>query len=206
MSPPPTNPRSGNGAMPARCVTSGCRKTHKITITIAGSPNGNFTSTWAYPDGDRTEYRKTPLYDIIVSSDIGSEKFEGIRFGPRNKNGKTSVPGLADSQTHKIAWHPSYDPSSNGSAEKGAWIIYGNFLIHDGPDNPRQPFGTAGCVEVAGPSAFSRFNNAILRLSGESDLHDVDGVAVYKKATRPLFTDFPVYTPPGLAPKPNLYI
>lgn len=179
-----------------------------VKITIAGTPNGRFAYTWAYPHGDSTAYR-TALYNIRVSStnDKGvttSVNFEGVRFGPRNVNGKLSVAGLAEEQTHHLTWYPGYKLHSSETAENGAWIVYGNYLIHDGGDGPRDLVGTAGCVEIYGPQGFSKFNEAILKLSGEKSLKDVNATVHYEKARRPTikefptvkFEDLPEYTPP----------
>lgn len=54
------------------------------------------------------------------------------------------------------------------SVEKGAWQVYGNFLIHDGPDDPAsQVYASIGCVEICGgPNGFVKFNDYIISLSG----------------------------------------
>jgi hypothetical protein len=46
--------------------------------------------------------------------------------------------------------------------------VNGNYLIHDGPDNPKtQLYATAGCVEICGgPNGFVAFNQHIIVLSG----------------------------------------
>lgn len=75
--------------------------------------------------------------------------------------------GLADHQTHIIkAWLPNYRVHSARSQENRAWQVYGNFLIHDGPDNPTELFATIGCVEVMGYRGFVKFNDLIISLSG----------------------------------------
>ena len=80
------------------------------------------------------------------------EKFKVMRFGVQSKDGKTArVVGLADYQTHIIkTWIPTYRVHSARSPENGAWQVYDNFLIHDGPDNPTQLFATVGCIEIMG--------------------------------------------------------
>jgi hypothetical protein len=101
--------------------------------------------TWAYPYGDPSMQTYTiPTYHLAVSG-TGSkgarkeQKFEIIRFGVQKKS-TTATPtivGLAEAQTHVIKqWIPTYTVHSSHSTENGAWQIYGNFLIHDGPDNP----------------------------------------------------------------------
>ncbi len=56
--------------------------------------------------------------------------------------------------------------SSAPSVEDGAWQVYGNFLIHDGPDSATEIFATIGCIEIMGPSGFVKFNELIINLSG----------------------------------------
>jgi hypothetical protein len=81
------------------------------------------------------------------------------------------VVGLADTQTHIIkSWLPSYSVHSASSREDGAWQVYNNFLIHDGPDNPmskRSIYASIGCIEICGgPQGFANFNDFIIELSG----------------------------------------
>jgi RHS repeat-associated protein len=166
----------------------------KVTLTVSGVTSGNYALSWAYPDGDPSIVYKTPLYKLTVSSSLGpSQTFEVIRFGPRNKNGKLSVAGLADAQTHELEWFPGYTLHSTNSAENGAWIVYGNFLLHDGPDDFNEAFGTAGCLEVVGKEGFSKLKDAVLKLSGEACLCDVDAIIIYKAAKRPPLSAFTRY-------------
>jgi hypothetical protein len=46
--------------------------------------------------------------------------------------------------------------------------VYGNFLIHDDPDDPhRQVHASIGYVEICGgPNGFVKFNNYLIELSG----------------------------------------
>jgi RHS repeat-associated protein len=176
-----------------------------VLVTISGTQNGRFAYSWAYPDGNYNLAYRTPLYSVTVSAktDAGvtrSVTFDAIRFGPRNDRDKMSVAGLAEEQTHTLRWYPEYMLHSTGSAENGAWIVKGNFLIHDGPDGPDEVFGTAGCVEIYGQDGFSRFNKAMLDLSGEKNLKDVKAKARYERARRPTLKEFPVETP---APPPS---
>jgi hypothetical protein len=64
------------------------------------------------------------------------------------------------------AWIPTYRVHSALSPENGAWQVYDNFLIHDGPDNPTELFATIGCIEVMGNRGFVKFNDLIISLSG----------------------------------------
>jgi hypothetical protein len=106
------------------------------------------------------------------------------------------VVGLAEFQTHVIkAWLPDYRVHSAASPENGAWQVYGNFLIHDGPDNPREIFATIGCIEIMGPQGFIRFNDLVSALSGPKatnraqQLIEIGGAGqmsiTYAKASRP---------------------
>lgn len=100
--------------------------------------------TWAYPYGQSFGYFTIPTYELKVSGtdDTGmpkSQAFEVFRFGVKcDHGGSPHVVGLADFQTHVIkAWLPHYRVHSAVSLEQGAWQVYGNFLIHDGPDDPK---------------------------------------------------------------------
>jgi len=85
-------------------------------------------------------------------------------IGPR-------VVRLADQQTHLIkSWLPTYDAHSARSTERGTWQVYGNFLVHDGPDKPLdQTYASIGCVEICnGPKGFDLFNDTIILLANPS--------------------------------------
>lgn len=134
--------------------------------------------TWSYPDSDGKLYL-IPTYKMTVdgTTDDGAvahREFEVIRFGP-NRHEADGRPahmvGLRDYQKHRIKlWHGSYTVHSARSEERGAWKVYGNFLIHDGPDDPMKEFyATAGCIEVCGgPRGFDLFNDYIISLSGST--------------------------------------
>lgn len=168
------------------------RVKRKLTLTLDGKPNGNYAYTWDYPDGEFTNHYKTPLYTLRISNGIHTKAFQVIRFGPRYvRNEGYSVAGLADHQTHSLTWYPEYKLHSTDTAENGAWIVYGNFLIHDGPDtnNPNRAdsmIGTAGCLEVFGPNGFSNFNRVLRELGGVTSNKDVDTKITYLKAIRPV--------------------
>ncbi len=101
-----------------------------------------------------------------------SRDFEAFRFGVQQKGSiGPRVVGLADRQTHVIkSWIPTYSVHSARSTERGAWQAYGNFLIHDGPDNPLiQAYASVGCVEICnGPKGFNMFNDYIISLANPS--------------------------------------
>ena len=65
-------------------------------------------------------------------------------------------------------WIPTYKVHSFPSREDGAWQVHGNYLIHDGPDDPKtQLYATAGCIEICGgPDGFVAFNRFLVQLSG----------------------------------------
>ena len=106
--------------------------------------------------------------------------------------------GLADAQTHVIkAWLPHYSVHSARSLEIGAWQVYGNFLIHDGPDDPHnEVYASIGCIEICGmPRGFDAFNDFLISLSGPKSTQRADQLAEignarnlsigYLKAKRP---------------------
>ena len=174
-----------------------------IKLQVGAKPIGS-ALTWAYPDGGAETYR-IPTYELIASGKDakGAESkrsFEVIRFGvqQKGKRGKARVVGLANHQVHTIkAWLPHYTVHSAASPEKGAWQVYDNFLIHDGPDDPhRQVYASIGCVEICGgPNGFVGFNDYLIGLSGAKakdranqlkEMGAARNIAIeYEKAARP---------------------
>ena len=143
----------------------------RVEIFVGASPIGEH-KTWAYPNGNKLGRFLVPVYECMVLGRDGKgnrvqERFEVLRFGVQCKDGETArVVGIADQQTHKIkAWIPTYSVHSASSNEDGAWQIFNNFLIHDGPDNSTEIFATIGCIEIMGPLGFSRFNNLLISLA-----------------------------------------
>lgn len=146
-----------------------------VLLTVGNKEIGR-ARTWAYPEGyDKGEYW-IPTYQLTAqgNDESGSaveEKFEVLRFGlyaPTRKSAPKCV-GLANDQTYVIkAWLPHYTVHSAESLEIGAWQVYGNFLIHDGPDDPEtECYASIGCVEICGsPQGFDGFNDLMIRLSG----------------------------------------
>jgi RHS repeat-associated protein len=156
-------------------------KLRNIKINIGSEPIGTAV-TWTYPNDDGELY-EIPTYEMTVTGtdDAGNKvekKFEVFRFGVTKKtaNSPVKVVGLAQKQSHKIkAWLPNYSVHSSDAstdAEAGAWQVYGNFLIHDGPDDPKdvaQPYASIGCIEVCGgPQGFVQLNDLLISLSGSS--------------------------------------
>ena len=149
----------------------------KIKIRVGSKPVGRAV-TWAYPEGNKGPNFEIPTYKVTVSGKddrgiAGSKDFEAIRFGVQQKTASSSprVVGLADRQTHTIKkWNNAYEVHSAGSVENGAWQVYKNFLVHDGPDDPldaTEPYASIGCVEICGDTqSFVKFNDFILSLSG----------------------------------------
>ncbi len=182
----------------------------KIKMVVGNVPVGK-ALTWAYPHGNPSS--KTfliPTYKLTISGTNSkgtaeSKTFEVFRFGVWKKS-PTSAPtvvGLADAQTHIIkSWIPTYEVHSANSRENGAWQVYGNFLIHDGPDKPmsrRSVFASIGCLSVCGgPEGFVTFNDFIIELSGSTASNRNDQLIeigkarnisiTYKAAKRPALT------------------
>jgi hypothetical protein len=144
----------------------------QVKLNVSGIPMGQ-SFTWAYPSGGSLGKFIIPTYRMTVSGTDGSGKvsstdFEVFRFGVSCKDGKTAtVVGLADAQTHRIkSWIPTYRVHSANSPEDGAWQVYDNFLIHDGPDNSTELYASIGCIEVMGAQGFIKLNDLIISLSG----------------------------------------
>lgn len=178
----------------------------KIKLTVGNQTIGE-AITWSYPHSDNKTYT-IPTYSLTVEGrdDAGRSQrksFEVFRFGvqrPRT-NAAARVVGLADQQTHTIKkWFPDYRVHSAPSQEDGAWQVYGDFLIHDGPDDPlRENYASIGCVEVCGgPRGFEQFNNLLISLSGSAKPSRAEKLAeigssgimtiTYLKAARPPLT------------------
>ena len=172
-----------------------------VKLTVGGTPIGEAT-TWAYPNGRKLGYYLTPIYKLTVTGinakrQAVREQFNVLRFGVHCKDEKTAtVVGLANAQTHIIkSWIPTYNVHSAPSPEIGAWQVYGNFLIHDGPDNDTEIFATIGCIEIMGRQGFVKFNDLIILLaapnaaSRDQKLADIGRSGVlsitYEEAVRP---------------------
>ncbi|MFY9479013.1 MAG: hypothetical protein WAQ08_15315 [Aquabacterium sp.] len=172
-----------------------------IKIVVGGTPLGKQV-TWAYPAGTDLGFYMVPIYNCTVegTDDAGASvtrSFQVLRFGVQSKDGKkASVVGLADRQRHVIkAWIPSYTVHSANSPENGAWQVYDNFLIHDGPDTPEEVFATIGCIEIMGKTGFIKFNDLLIALSGSKassrndKLHEIGRSGrmsiTYEAAVRP---------------------
>lgn len=145
----------------------------KIDITVGHLP-GEEAVMKSYPFYDLRTYLM-PLYTLTVAGTdekgaIEQREFEVLRFGIKRDTAKSApmVVGLANTQIHTIkAWLPSYNVHSATSLELGAWRVYDNFLIHDGPDYPQsEKFGSIGCVEICGTGGFITFCDFIDSISG----------------------------------------
>lgn len=181
-----------------------------INLTVSGSPIVNaYAKTFSYhPAGKSTDNNlyRIPLYRMTISGndDNGNpvqHSVRVIRFGVywSTKTNSSFVCGLADLQSYFIRrWLPDYSVHSARSNEKGAWHVFDNYLIHDGPDNPlRDVYATAGCIEICdGPFGFDSFNSLIIRLSGANkalsraqQLHEIGQSGrmkiTYERANRP---------------------
>lgn len=151
----------------------------KISLTVGGTPIGKAV-TYPYPVTDG-KYYEIPTYELtVVGTDAdghrASRAFEVIRFGVHRKleAEQPTIVGLADHQSYTIwKWLPTYSVHSARSIEVGAWQVHGDFLIHDGPDDPSGKhdyvYATAGCIEICGgPRGFDRFNELLIDLSGST--------------------------------------
>ena len=168
-----------------------------IQMTVGNVPIGTAV-TFDYPDMNNQTQYLIPTYSLDVKGTDASgrrisKSFEVIRFGVNTlRNGNIAMVGLANAQSYRIQnWISTYSVHSASSTETGAWQVNGNYLIHDGPDNPMsEMYATAGCIEVCGgPNGFVTFNNFLLSLSGASSLSQLGSSGTmsikYLPATRP---------------------
>lgn len=173
-----------------------------IDLWVGGKPLRD-QRTWAYPAGNPGLHYWVPVYELFMrgEDDLGGKvevRFDVLRFGVYCKTaGATAhVVGLAEFQVHDIQrWIPTYSVHSATSTEDGAWQVYGDFLIHDGPDDGTEIFATIGCIEIMGKSGFVKFNEALITLAGIkgattaaklADIGSARGITItYEKATRP---------------------
>ena len=175
-----------------------------VLIVVSAKKIGK-AKTWTYPYDDGNKY-EIPTYELsLIGTNNGLKVcryYEILRFGVTRKteNSLPYVVGLADKQRHTIkGWIPTYEVHSSESQEKGAWQVYGNFLIHDGPDDPLSDsycYASIGCVEICGgPNGFNKFNDDIILLSGIKDFSREEQLKIigksgklvieYEKAERP---------------------
>lgn len=172
-----------------------------VRLTVGAKPIGE-GRTWAYPNGQLLGIFVIPIYKLSIAGldeagHVVAKDVPVFRFGVQSTDGKTArVVGLAQQQTHVIkAWLPHYIVHSAHSTENGAWQVYGDFLIHDGPDDDSELFATIGCIEIRGPQGFSKFNDLLISLmappgsSREGKLaaigHSTQLSITYQRASRP---------------------
>ena len=182
------------------------QRLRSIEIVVGSDPIGwSYQKSFPYADGI---VYKLPTYQLtILGTDVNGnqvhETYEVFRFGVKRESAdsKPRVVGRYDAKTKVIsAWDPKYKVHSNNTGENGAWVIDGNFLIHDGPDNPRDTklFASVGCIEITGSIGFSGFNLQLLQLSGASSLNQLGAsgqiTITYEKATVPVLIPVGSYT------------
>lgn len=134
-----------------------------VNLKVGGTPL-RLALTWAYPNGKDLGYFAVPTYQMEVHGRRADGKavtkyYEVLRFGVYCPDGKKAhMVGLRKYQTHRIkAWIPTYTVHSAVSNENGAWQVYEDFLIHDGPDDLKsEVYATIGCIEAMGKQGFSQ--------------------------------------------------
>jgi hypothetical protein len=155
-------------------------KLRKIHLLVGGTPIGE-ALTWSYNHKDGKWY-VIPTYQLCATgSDANgvalTQYFEVFRFGVQRKTPTSTahVVGLEDRQSYPVQAWIDYQVHSANSPENGAWHVFGNYLIHDGPDDPRvdpnkeHPFASIGCIEICGgPQGFDKFNTMLIAWSGSS--------------------------------------
>ena len=119
---------------------------------------------------------QVPSYKMTVtgSKTGGEQLFKVIRFGLRRRGADplpvpaqlTCNAGLTSGRTFMPSWNKSYSPRSfTGTARRGAWVLVGHILIHEGPA-AGEVAGSLGCIEVTGTGEWNRFLGTIESFAG----------------------------------------
>ncbi|WP_354833051.1 hypothetical protein ABGM91_01065 [Akkermansia muciniphila] len=144
--------------------------TIKVTSTKYESEGAEFKYlAKCYPIKTGFAY-EVPIYKVVLTS----TKFPGVdsifyalRFMPSKTTANENVfmSGLADAQNYVLTtYDPNYNPHSMQNLENGAFLIYGNFLVHAGPSQfTHYAMGGLGCIEVFD---FASFVLTIINLCG----------------------------------------
>lgn len=115
----------------------------EIHLRVGATPLG-IAYTWSYPNSNGRVY-VVPTYGLTVKgyndAHLPSERtFEVLRFGVHRTQANLTPRVVGVSSQHRYVirrWLPNYKVHSFHSREDGAWQVHGNYLIHDGPDNPK---------------------------------------------------------------------
>lgn len=164
-----------------------------VTICVTSNVVGTFTGAQSYPfylpreEDNSIRLYDVPIYQMVVKGrnndgEYVEESFECLRFMPVLEDDDTNTPTLTqlDMSSNSIVevngvlgiypgiYDASYVVHSNSSAENGGIVLFGNYLIHDGPDDNNDIFGGAGCIEMFGNKRFSKLIDTIMGLTGSS--------------------------------------
>jgi hypothetical protein len=95
-----------------------------------------------------------------------TESFKVIRFGVLDRGMDAPVVvGLTDKKPYTLR------RSDYMSKKGGSWQITGNYLIHDGADDPSwDAWGAIGCIEITGKGEWQHFESLVAELSGTPDV------------------------------------
>jgi hypothetical protein len=177
-------------------------KYREVTIHVSGVPNGNTYIAKTYPM-TAGKFYEIPVYNItIMGTDDGgnrvSKQWQVLRFmpflntDPQKTGYKTRtrtepiMSGLSSARKQSLfEYNPNYEIHNTFSPENGGFRVTGSFLIHDGPDDligDAGAWGAAGCMEVVGPSVFSKLKQTIFDLSGSSNSNMEKGLVDFAKS------------------------
>ncbi|WPP49126.1 hypothetical protein [Catalinimonas niigatensis] len=188
---------------------------NEIIITISNKKTGesyDYAKSFPHSDFDNDgvgEVYKTPVYEVYIRNSKDDEKkqrkWRALRFMPYwNRQGadtryKTEGwvnSGLRSGKKKKLVtlYKKNYELHSTYSAFNGAIRVTGNFLIHAGPMNLKDPnFGSAGCIEIIGN--FNKFKQDIMILSGSKKKDPDDAILELVRAKK-LFINIEPAQPP----------
>lgn len=122
----------------------------------------------AYPNKTGFAYQ-VPIYKVKLTSTARPDEAKWgstLRFTPtQGDGGRIIMAGLADQQSfNSPSYNPEYSPHNSPGLDNGAFSLYGNFLLHGGPDSiTSYGLGGKGCVEIVN---FEDFKLDIIYMAG----------------------------------------
>lgn len=139
-----------------------------VTITVTSElATQNPYYAKCYPTLTGKAY-EVPIYKVRLTSTARpkeNRESSTLRFTPTHVDGKLIMAGLADQQSYNSpSYNPEYSPHNSEGLDNGAFSLYGNFLLHGGPDTiTSYGVGGMGCIEIVD---FEHFKWDIIYMAG----------------------------------------